>query len=52
MHVHIIQFEKKNFLFTNFQKTGVDPTSEVWKKISDVCLEKEHIVYFDSAYQV
>eukprot|EP01080_Neovahlkampfia_damariscottae_P012165 gene12165-5655_t len=31
--------------------TGVDPTAEVWKKISQVCLEKEHICYFDSAYQ-
>jgi aspartate aminotransferase, mitochondrial len=32
--------------------TGVDPTAEVWKKISKICAEKEHICYFDSAYQV
>ncbi|KAL9650461.1 hypothetical protein ABK040_004685 [Willaertia magna] len=31
--------------------TGVDPTIETWKKISDICKERNHIVLFDSAYQ-
>ena len=31
--------------------TGVDPTMDTWKKLSDVCHEKQHIVFFDSAYQ-
>ncbi|WFD25450.1 aspartate transaminase [Malassezia nana] len=31
--------------------TGVDPTQEQWKRISDVCKEKEHFVLFDMAYQ-
>ncbi|EGG14038.1 aspartate aminotransferase [Cavenderia fasciculata] len=31
--------------------TGVDPTHEQWKKISQVCKEKEHFVLFDFAYQ-
>ncbi|KAF2071810.1 hypothetical protein CYY_006871 [Polysphondylium violaceum] len=31
--------------------TGVDPTAEQWKKISQLCKEKEHFVLFDFAYQ-
>lgn len=31
--------------------TGVDPTTEQWKEISQVCKEKGHFVIFDNAYQ-
>lgn len=31
--------------------TGCDPTKEEWKTLSDLCKEKELIVFFDSAYQ-
>ena len=31
--------------------TGVDPSMEQWKQISDACLKKQHIIFFDSAYQ-
>jgi aspartate aminotransferase len=31
--------------------TGVDPTQEQWKQISDVVKEKEHFAFFDMAYQ-
>lgn len=31
--------------------TGVDPKVETWKELSKVCHEREHIVFFDSAYQ-
>lgn len=31
--------------------TGVDPTAEQWKQISQVCLKKKHFIIFDSAYQ-
>mmetsp|Transcript_22699 Transcript_22699/g.33920 ORF Transcript_22699/g.33920 Transcript_22699/m.33920 type:complete len:450 (-) Transcript_22699:77-1426(-) len=31
--------------------TGCDPTKEEWKMLSDLCKEKELIVFFDSAYQ-
>ncbi|KAB5596474.1 Aspartate aminotransferase [Ceratobasidium theobromae] len=31
--------------------TGVDPTSEQWKEIADVVIEKGHYAFFDSAYQ-
>ncbi|EPQ29123.1 uncharacterized protein PFL1_03411 [Pseudozyma flocculosa PF-1] len=31
--------------------TGVDPTQEQWKQISDVLKEKEHFPFFDMAYQ-
>jgi len=31
--------------------TGVDPSPEQWKKIAEVCRRKNHIVFFDSAYQ-
>lgn len=31
--------------------TGCDPTKEEWKILSDLCKEKELIVFFDSAYQ-
>ncbi|KAJ1346312.1 Aspartate aminotransferase, mitochondrial [Parelaphostrongylus tenuis] len=31
--------------------TGVDPTREQWKKISEVCKKNELFVFFDMAYQ-
>jgi aspartate aminotransferase len=31
--------------------TGCDPTKEQWKVVSDLCKEKNLIVFFDSAYQ-
>ncbi|KAJ6329956.1 hypothetical protein OIU76_008725 [Salix suchowensis] len=31
--------------------TGIDPTPEQWEKISDVIQEKNHIPFFDVAYQ-
>lgn len=31
--------------------TGVDPTMDQWNKISEVCAQKNHIVFFDVAYQ-
>ncbi|KAL0479803.1 aspartate aminotransferase, mitochondrial [Acrasis kona] len=31
--------------------TGVDPTREVWKKVSKACKDRELVVFFDSAYQ-
>ncbi|PWN52626.1 putative aspartate aminotransferase mitochondrial precursor [Violaceomyces palustris] len=31
--------------------TGVDPTNEQWKEISDIVKEKEHFPFFDMAYQ-
>ncbi|KAL9051078.1 MAG: hypothetical protein Q9162_006251 [Coniocarpon cinnabarinum] len=31
--------------------TGVDPTQEQWKQISDVVKEKQHYPFFDMAYQ-
>ncbi len=31
--------------------TGTDPTLDQWKVLSKLCLDKEHIVWFDSAYQ-
>lgn len=31
--------------------TGIDPTKEQWKEISDVCMEKNHVPFFDVAYQ-
>jgi aspartate aminotransferase len=31
--------------------TGVDPTPAQWKKISEVCKERGHILFFDLAYQ-
>ncbi|KAM0746594.1 hypothetical protein T439DRAFT_329698 [Meredithblackwellia eburnea MCA 4105] len=31
--------------------TGVDPTKEQWKEISDIIKEKEHLPWFDMAYQ-
>ncbi|GAA0154062.1 transaminase [Lithospermum erythrorhizon] len=31
--------------------TGIDPTLEQWKKIADVMQEKNHIPFFDVAYQ-
>ena len=31
--------------------TGIDPTPEQWRQISDVVKEKEHYPFFDMAYQ-
>ena len=31
--------------------TGVDPTPEQWKEISQICLQKKHLPFFDMAYQ-
>eukprot|EP00842_Homolaphlyctis_polyrhiza_P005408 jgi/Hompol1/5869/HPOL_000119-RA len=31
--------------------TGVDPTIDQWKQIAAVCREKNHVVFFDCAYQ-
>ena len=31
--------------------TGVDPTKEQWKKIAEVCKERNAILVFDTAYQ-
>jgi aspartate aminotransferase len=31
--------------------TGCDPTMDQWKAISDLCKNKGHVVFFDSAYQ-
>jgi len=31
--------------------TGVDPKKDQWKQIANVIKEKEHLTYFDSAYQ-
>ena len=31
--------------------TGIDPTEEQWKQISDVIKEKQHYPFFDMAYQ-
>lgn len=39
-----------NFAIT-MNRTGCDPTKDEWKVISDLCKEKNLIVFFDSAYQ-
>ena len=31
--------------------TGIDPTEEQWKQISEVVKEKQHYPFFDMAYQ-
>jgi len=31
--------------------TGMDPTEEQWRELSDIVKEKNHVVLFDSAYQ-
>jgi aspartate aminotransferase, cytoplasmic len=31
--------------------TGIDPTLDQWKQIAQIAREKNHIVFFDSAYQ-
>merc|ERR1711934_1332905 len=31
--------------------TGVDPTKEQWSQIMDVCAKRNHVCWFDSAYQ-
>lgn len=32
--------------------TGIDPTNEQWAKIADLCIKKNHLPFFDVAYQV
>jgi hypothetical protein len=32
--------------------TGIDPTPEQWSKIADLCEKKNHLPFFDVAYQV
>ena len=32
--------------------TGVDPSAEQWKELSNICKQKGFTVYFDMAYQV
>lgn len=32
--------------------TGVDPNEEQWKELSQICKDKNFVVYFDMAYQV
>lgn len=32
--------------------TGCDPTKEQWDELSSIIKEKEHMVFFDCAYQV
>lgn len=31
--------------------TGTDPTDDQWEKLATLCQQKQHIVFFDSAYQ-
>jgi len=31
--------------------TGVDPTKAQWQKILEICQERSHVCFFDSAYQ-
>lgn len=31
--------------------TGIDPTKEQWQEVSDLCMKKNHIPFFDVAYQ-
>lgn len=31
--------------------TGIDPTEDQWKQISDVVKQKKHYPFFDMAYQ-
>ena len=31
--------------------TGVDPSSDQWKQVVEVCQRKKHLVILDSAYQ-
>lgn len=31
--------------------TGSDPSPEQWEQLSDIILQKKHVVFFDSAYQ-
>ena len=32
--------------------TGIDPTKEQWSQIADLMKEKNHLPFFDVAYQV
>ncbi len=32
--------------------TGVDPTPEQWEAIAEICKRKNHLPFFDVAYQV
>ena len=31
--------------------TGLDPSREQWKKVAEICQEKELLPFFDCAYQ-
>eukprot|EP00824_Muranothrix_gubernata_P023113 TRINITY_DN595_c0_g1_i2.p1 TRINITY_DN595_c0_g1~~TRINITY_DN595_c0_g1_i2.p1 ORF type:complete len:239 (-),score=36.47 TRINITY_DN595_c0_g1_i2:54-770(-) len=31
--------------------TGLDPTQAQWNQLSKICMERNHVCYFDSAYQ-
>ncbi|CAL5223517.1 g6046 [Coccomyxa viridis] len=31
--------------------TGIDPTREQWEQMADLCIEKNHLPFFDVAYQ-
>jgi len=31
--------------------TGIDPTEEEWKIIAKICKKKNHLIFFDNAYQ-
>jgi len=31
--------------------TGIDPNAQQWKELSKICRDKQHIVFFDAAYQ-
>eukprot|EP01121_Diplochlamys_sp_Union-15-3_P010518 TRINITY_DN2959_c0_g1_i1.p1 TRINITY_DN2959_c0_g1~~TRINITY_DN2959_c0_g1_i1.p1 ORF type:complete len:432 (-),score=88.35 TRINITY_DN2959_c0_g1_i1:51-1346(-) len=45
--------EKSNILFhvCAHNPTGIDPTKQQWDSLSSVCKDKQHFVFFDSAYQ-
>eukprot|EP01120_Amphizonella_sp_Union-15-10_P017527 TRINITY_DN975_c0_g1_i1.p1 TRINITY_DN975_c0_g1~~TRINITY_DN975_c0_g1_i1.p1 ORF type:complete len:440 (-),score=88.16 TRINITY_DN975_c0_g1_i1:71-1360(-) len=45
--------ERSNILFhvCAHNPTGVDPNPKQWSEISKICLERNHLVLFDSAYQ-
>jgi aspartate aminotransferase, mitochondrial len=45
--------QRSFFLFHScaHNPTGVDPTHAQWEKLVEACLEKEHVVLMDTAYQ-
>lgn len=54
---YALKFGLANFLFQVLHAcahnpTGVDPNEDEWKKICEICKERDLIVMFDSAYQV